>query len=491
MNNPGPLSEFIFTVSHELRAPLSTIREALIQIADGRLGSVNRRQKNMLRSVLGEIEELRQLVNDVLDLSKIEAGKVSFRRKIFDISELVKNHAESFRHLLDKKNLSLGLVLPEEPVMVFADQIKIVQVLTNLISNAYKFTHQNGKIVLGVKKQLSEVQISVMDSGIGIDKKNLPLLFKRFVQLAPSVGIKLPGSGLGLAISKSLVELHGGKIWVESEISKGSRFIFALPLLSTEGISKEVVEAGIQEAVEQKTLMALFLFVLKIQESADEKGRSKNVTEETLLKYLESFLKETFEENAISVFSDKAECVLLMVGAGKKDAEAHEHRLRFSMGAFAARMKKKYGIQLKVNIGLSIYPEEAETVGQLLTKARISVRELILAKEFRKKQRKNFQFNINLSRVNGSTQVMQTVDISEGGLCLNSNQDLALGSKHRVVMELPEGAGAVRAIAEVRWVQKTAAAGPYKIGLQFSEISPRSKKILKSFLNQKISRGKF
>lgn len=464
------------------------VRESLSQIRRGLFGNVNRKQKAMMRLMLDEMDRLYRIVNDLLDISRMEAGKTTFHKALFNLSELVRRHIQGSKYLLSKKKIGLKLLLPPDPVVVFADSVKIAQVLTNLISNAFKFTPTGGRILVQVQKSLSEVMVSVSDDGVGISPEDLPRLFSKFSQVGPAIQTDLKGAGLGLAISKGLVEFHRGRLWAESKVGRGSKFIFTLPVLSKEEISRECVDAGISEAAQRKSPM--LLYVIKFENYEKSKDGAEKVNSQVFLKGLEGHLSRIFKENASVSFNETSECILMLPGANRENAVDYEKKFKFLIGGFIEQVKKKYSVDLKVKTGWSIYPEEGETSDKLLMKARISVRELLLSKEHRKKPRKNFQINVNFALTAGKTVGVQTIDISEGGLCLNSNHNLGIGSKHTVVFQLPDGRGRIETRAAVRWIEKIAGSGACKVGLHFSEMSSSSKKALKDFLNQRTFHDK-
>ena len=216
--------DFVDMVSHELRSPLAIIREALSQIIDGIRGPVAAEQKTLLQSAVDNIDRLARLTNDILDVSKIEEGKVRLHKQTVSLVELAKEVSANFRSVAKEKGLSINERFSDNDVCVFGDRDKLNEIFTNLISNAVKFT-ASGYVEVAVTDTGQMAECSVSDTGIGIDPEDMKKLFHRFEQLASSQR----GSGLGLVIVKSLVEMHGGQIRVESELGKGSRFTFTIP----------------------------------------------------------------------------------------------------------------------------------------------------------------------------------------------------------------------------------------------------------------------
>jgi signal transduction histidine kinase len=178
--------------------------------------------------ILTSGKHLLSLINDILDLSKVEAGQMELKRSSFDLRVLAAGAVESVRPLLSRKEQDLVFESPDA-IAAFADEGKVNQMLLNLLSNAIKFTPQGGRITVSVTRNEGGVAASVADTGIGIARKDLPRLFTEFGQIDNGPGRQQQGTGLGLALTKQLVELHGGTIGVESQPGLGSRFYFTLP----------------------------------------------------------------------------------------------------------------------------------------------------------------------------------------------------------------------------------------------------------------------
>jgi signal transduction histidine kinase len=224
-------SQFLASMSHELRTPLNSIigfSKVLLNRLDGDL---TERQEVYIRSVHNSGTHLLQLINGILDFSRIEAGKVEMISEELDLHELIDECIESSTPLTRGKQLKVEKNVPLELPRLAADRTKVKQILLNLLSNAIKFTSQ-GRVLVGVAAEPDAVRISVADTGIGIRLEDLARLFEPFQQLDNPVARGAGGTGLGLAISKKFVELHGGRIWAESRENHGSTFHFTLPLNS-------------------------------------------------------------------------------------------------------------------------------------------------------------------------------------------------------------------------------------------------------------------
>jgi len=223
-------SDFVSNVSHELRTPLTSIKGSVENMLDGLTGSLNEKQIRYLVRIKLNTDRLSRLINDLLDLSRIESGRVEVRPTRLPLTALAEEVAEYLKPLATEKLIRIEVPSPDPSATAWADRDKVTQVLVNLIGNALKFTPKEGKVTVALAKNENDyVQISVADTGPGILPDDTNKIFSKFYQVTNIAKQKPRGSGLGLAISKALVEMHGGKIWVESEVGRGSTFYFTLP----------------------------------------------------------------------------------------------------------------------------------------------------------------------------------------------------------------------------------------------------------------------
>jgi signal transduction histidine kinase/DNA-binding response OmpR family regulator len=221
-------SQFLANMSHELRTPLNAIVGFSELLAEGTAGSLNSKQQRFVHHIRQGSNHLLQLINDILDLSKIEAGQLELRCEDFLVEDALPEVLSTIRPLAMAKNIQVQQEMgTERPV--FADRIRFKQILYNLLSNAVKFTPQDGQIEVSCKEEGNAVRISVIDTGVGIRPEDQTVIFEEFRQVADPNGAVQSGTGLGLAITKRLVERMQGRIFVESALGKGSRFTFTLP----------------------------------------------------------------------------------------------------------------------------------------------------------------------------------------------------------------------------------------------------------------------
>ncbi len=223
-------SEFLATMSHELRTPLNGIIGFSEFLIDEKAGALNARQKEYLTDVLASGRHLLRLINDVLDLSKIEAGKMDLVEETFDLAAAVEEVCAVVSPIAQTKAITLHGEVSDQLTTVKLDRHKFMQILYNLLSNALKFTQAGGEVSLSLEREGAELRLQVRDTGIGIHAADLPKLFLEFQQLDSGTGRRHDGTGLGLVLTKRLAELHGGSVRVASEIGKGSVFTVKLPL---------------------------------------------------------------------------------------------------------------------------------------------------------------------------------------------------------------------------------------------------------------------
>jgi PAS domain S-box-containing protein len=226
-------SEFLASMSHELRTPLHTIIGFSELLAEELEGPLNEKQQRFVQHIHKDSLHLLELINDILDISKIEADRLELRPEAFDFTALVAESIASVRSLAEAKSHTLETA-SDVPTAVEADRLRIKQILVNLLSNAIKFTPEGGRIRLEARVQDSFVVVSVIDTGVGIPSEEHESIFDKFHQVGATTKGVREGTGLGLAITKRLVEQHGGSIWVQSQPQQGSTFLFTLPLGSAE-----------------------------------------------------------------------------------------------------------------------------------------------------------------------------------------------------------------------------------------------------------------
>ncbi|MBI3795915.1 MAG: CHASE3 domain-containing protein [Deltaproteobacteria bacterium] len=219
--------EFISVVSHELRTPLTSIRGALGLLTSGLIGALPEKGQRMLEIAVNNTDRLVRLINDILDIERMQSGKVTMQRQLCDAGALLTQATDEMRGLAEKAGITLAVT--PQPLQLWADPDRVVQTLTNLVSNAIKFSTAGGTVWVSVALQGEEAIFTVRDQGRGIPADKRESIFERFQQVDASDSRQKGGTGLGLAICRSIVQQHGGRIWVESTVGQGSTFYFTLP----------------------------------------------------------------------------------------------------------------------------------------------------------------------------------------------------------------------------------------------------------------------
>jgi signal transduction histidine kinase len=364
-------SEFVSVASHELRTPLAAIKNAVQLMLQEKTGGINENQKRFLSMAERNINRLTNILNNLLDLSRIESGKTNLKFEELDIRNSIEFILSSLKTQADEKSIRLQMEIPEKLPSVYGDREKVEQILTNLVGNAIKFTPEGGEISVSAKPFENEgnmdmVAISVRDSGIGIPEDQLDRIFEKFHQVEDSLRRSIVGAGLGLAIAKSLVEAHHGKIWAESEVGKGSIFTFTLP--SSKGEKRDIhfrfiLDKEFQRA--QKTSLPLTLFLIEVMDERDN-------VKEIFLEPLEEKVKQCLLRHSdITLRREHEKILAALCEVDLKGAQAIQQRIEEK-----ALKYFKYGFNPppSIRIGKATYPEEALSEKELFNLAQERLR---------------------------------------------------------------------------------------------------------------------
>lgn len=357
-------NEFVSTAAHELRTPLTIIREGISQVLEGICGEVNEDQREMLEMSLEGIDRLARIIADLLDISKIEAGKLVLKREMLDLTAVVQQVSNSFQSRSEERGLTFRTSLPHSPVHVYADQDKLIQVFTNLIGNALKFTEKGG-ITLEVKETEQGIRCGVIDTGKGIDKDDLPNVFGKFKQFGHKAVTGEKGTGLGLSISKGLIELHGGRIWVESELHEGTSMIFTLPQYSAEEVFRDRINQGINKARKDNGAMSIVLLQMQsFEELHTAFGRERS---HDLIREIEQAIRSNLRQDMDLVVSQTETMLLLLPGTEGKDAESVIERVLTVCQNCIRKAGAPEAVQMRSF--LAVYPDQGVTPDELYDQA--------------------------------------------------------------------------------------------------------------------------
>jgi signal transduction histidine kinase len=335
-------SEFVSTASHELRTPLAIIREFVSLVLDRVTGPINEDQRECLDSALSNCDRLGTIINDLLDLERIESGKIRIRRSREDPCAILNRCVQDFLPRCRAKGQDLRAEIPLFLPEVLCDRDKIIQVLVNLIGNAVKFTPEGGRIAVRARAGEGAVCVEVEDDGPGIPAEDQARIFDRFSQLRRKHGDGAKGAGLGLAISRKLMELHEGEIHVESEPGRGAKFTLTLPLYE-EGCELEVfVKDFSRRCVEMKKDWSLVL----IRAEAAMEGRPVVSLED-----VEGIARRTMRlEDAALIIDEKAVLALLV--------QSNETGVHSLLARLAGAVQESLGEEAALSFAVHGIPED-------------------------------------------------------------------------------------------------------------------------------------
>ena len=358
-------SEFVSVASHELRTPLAAIKNAVQLVLSGKAGEINENQAKFLSMAERNITRLTNILNDLLDLSRIESRKIDIRFEELNIRVPIEFVVSSLKPQADGRSIHLRTELPEQLPSVYGDREKVEQILTNLLGNAIKFTPEGGEIIVSASPldpQERRLAISIRDTGPGIPTDQLEKIFEKFHQVEGSLHRSTGGTGLGLAITKGLVEANYGTVRVESEVGKGSTFTFTLPLSEGERRDlrfRSILDREFQRAQENRSSLTLLLI-----EIVEEKSEVKDV----LLNQLEEQVKQCLCRKAdITLRRQKEKILAILCEADLKGGQAVRQRIEGVIQKCAMNWKEGPPI---IKIGMATYPDEALSKRELFRKAK-------------------------------------------------------------------------------------------------------------------------
>jgi signal transduction histidine kinase len=353
--------DLINTVSHELRTPLSITKEAISLVLEKVPGRINDQQTEILGIAKNNIERLARIINGLLDISKIESGKIALKKEEADLTAVLKATAQTFEAKVKEKGLELRLRLPEQPIFVYADDDKLNQIFTNLVDNAVKFTRR-GFVEISAVETETEVECRVADSGVGIAAEHLPKIFEKFTQFGRTDGPGEKGTGLGLSIVRALVELHRGQIRVDSEVGRGTAVVLTLPRLSFEERLTEFLSAMIQEASEKKAVFSVLVFQVANLAALHQESRDRT---EAAMMEMARLLKKSLRRSADTVMYNHGRFYLILPETKKTDAPFVMQRMQENLRSYIEAERFLVG-RLQLEPLILSYPEDAVELGKWL-----------------------------------------------------------------------------------------------------------------------------
>ena len=478
-------SDFVSAVSHELRTPLAIVKQLFMLVYDETAGPINDQQRELLVKANVNIDRLKNIIDELLDISRIEGNKFSLSYSLVNLNELLKESQPFFEQLAAERRIELRYQIPSEEILLFVDAERLQQIVTNLINNAIKFTPDEGRIIVEVAVLRTKVRIGVFDNGPGIPADDLPKIFWKFVQLpGRDEGVKNTGIGLGLSIVKSLVEKHGGEIWAESAAGEGSKFFFTLPRFYTADALHKKVRDQINVFLANKQNVSLVnMLVLNY---ADFKRRVDIQPKELFANIKEivgQVLRETQSREAAEalVLSDLRSgiCSVILPGTCLGDD---------SMFCDLVRQRiKKYFIANALNevfiaLGYVYYSNDVpvrEGVG-----SNLNIQEIYIGSEMRLFKRIRYHAEAEVTAPGRNRMVVETQDLSMGGLCFVSSEPFSTDDRVELAFTLLKKDIRVKATGRVSWTRRMdpspgdAAGGTYRIGVEFTKLSAKDRQAL-------------
>lgn len=479
-------SEFISIVSHELRTPLAVIKEAVMLLLDEITGPVNDKQRKLLTNAKDNIESLRHIIEELLDISRIESGRFRLHYSLVNLNDLLIDLSGFFKRLAEDKGIRLEYILPKKEVNIFVDADRINQALSNLISNAMKFTEEGGEIKVELKVFENKVRAMVSDTGIGIAKADLPKLFNKFVQVSGIKSAEKKGLGLGLSITKDLIEKHGGEIWAESKLGVGSRFYFTIPRFCTIDLLGSQIKDKINNLLTNSAIV--YLFHLLIVNYGEFK---KRVTLEPT-KLFDDFkivIYDTFKEFFKSkkeipqfVLTDttNGECSIIFSEATEGQAQQLYRLVKDNIKSYFV----KNNIQdIFVNFAIFTYSPKARpsTTGQVL--ANLRIKQICIGPEKRHYKRFDYKLDIEIIISENERETSKTIDVSRGGISFTTERLLKTDANINIRLQVPRNKRPLSLDGRVAWIkdmQELPKIGrpKYKVGVEFVHLKNKDKRIV-------------
>ena len=350
-------SELISNVSHELRTPLTTIKEFISILLDGLAGELSPTQKDYLGIIYNNINRLGRIISTLLDVSRLEAGKVKLNLEIASIKRLIEQTVYFLKPHADKKDISLATTsFPVYFPYAYMDVDRITQVLTNLMENAIKHTPSGGKIKVKAKKDKECIKVSVIDNGEGIPPENTERIFTTFCQTGIEPGPGAKGLGLGLPICKEIIKLHRGEIWVESKKRKGSNFSFTVPCYKMRGLSEYVEDNVNFSRVIGREFSILCLEVENIHDIEKKLGK-EGIIIKRIKKSLEEKLRKAVDYGPLQ----RGHSLFIgLPNSNAKQSSTLKERLVKELKTM------QLPITLSLKIGIATYPADGGTAEELI-----------------------------------------------------------------------------------------------------------------------------
>lgn len=485
-------SDFISTASHELRTPLAIVKQLLVLLYDEVAGAINDQQREILVKARHHIERLKNIMDKLFDMSRLERNSLRLRYSLVNLNDLLRDSESFFREFAQEKGVKLRYIFPKKQICVFVDTDRILQVITNLITNAIKFTEQNGKITIEVKVLEFKIRIGVIDTGMGITKADVPKVFQKFVQGSISTMEATKGIGLGLSISKEIVDKHGGEIWIESEVGVGTRCFFTLPRYHTPNILGRKLKAQIDQLLSKNKEVHLMHLVII---DYDELKKRIDIGPQELFRELKNII-DSVSENVLRRDKKRPQILFKDMRKGKFSIIFPDIS-RKKIAVFSKLVKqgiKSYFVDhaiqnVSIAIGVLSYSSKDQIQKKHLSPKDLKIKEIYIGHEMRREKRISYKTQLEIVFPGKKKRSLTTVDISTCGVCFISPRPLETDVKVNVKIMLLRKKESFEAKAMMMWMAKMKRLpgdkiDKYKTGLEFISVNKKYKDMLAEELKQ-------
>jgi len=461
-----------------LRTPLAIIKQLLLLIYDEVVGTINDRQREILVKTRHNLDRLKNIIDKMLDISVIESKRFRFRYSLVNFNDLLMESKDYFKELTHENNISLVYQVPKKEVNIFIDSERITQIINNLITNAIKFTRPGGRIKVEVRTLETKVRVAVIDTGIGIAKGELYRVFDRFVQVSQDEEFEKRGVGLGLSIVKELVEKHGGEIWVESQLGKGSKFYFTLPRFYTANVVKKNMKAKINQLLDK--YKSVYLINMLIVDYDDFQKRIE-IDPKKLVRQLKNIFDSSFHD----VFKKDQEKHLIITDLYKgrysiifPEAEAKKVNMFCDI---VKETTKSYFIKNKISdvfiaLGILAYSPRTKVQKKQQIPGNLNIKEIYIGSEMRRSKRISYKATVEILAPKYARQTTEAVNISKNGMCVVLFRQMKTDTKMKFRLKLLRKKKPIVISARVCWIKKDArlpgdTVDKYRTGLEFTSIN--------------------
>ena len=359
-------TEFISAISHELRTPLTTIKNSVSNMLAGTAGKITPKMGQYLGIMHSDCQRLGRLINDLLDMAKLEAGRMSIIRNVTNLVEIADKAALAFSSSALEKGIKLELVTNGCISRVYVDSQRIYQVLSNLLTNAIKYTAKDGSITISLFERKEEIEAVVADTGIGIAEQHLRYIFNKFYQISRQAGPGYNGSGLGLSLSNEIIAAHDGRMWVESKPGKGSKFHFSLPKTAPQVMLDKHLKTLAGRNIQKGERFAMM--VVRLVTSQEYAAKNQMSFEGAMRQIMCEIDKISQTSGDLAVQSGDIEAVIVLSQTGKR----YLMHIKRTLQTIVCNAMKNHNCDFDAVVpmaSVTLFPNDASTVEALKNKA--------------------------------------------------------------------------------------------------------------------------